>query len=80
MAPPLLIECLFVPGCASRDQTLALAEATAAALRLDFEIREITITTPQEAVEQRFLGSPSIRVNGNDIEPGVDLRTDFGMG
>jgi len=28
----------------------------------------------------KFLGSPSIRVNGLDIEPGADERQDYGLG
>ena len=26
---------------------------------------------------RRFLGSPTIRVNGRDIEPGADARSEF---
>jgi len=28
----------------------------------------------------QFLGSPSIRFNGRDIEPGADERQDYGLG
>jgi hypothetical protein len=27
----------------------------------------------------RFLGSPTVRVDGRDVEPGADLREDFGL-
>jgi hypothetical protein len=33
----------------------------------------------EEAQERRFLGSPTLRVDGRDVEPGADERTDFGM-
>jgi hypothetical protein len=29
--------------------------------------------------EQRFLGSPTVRVNGSDVEPGGEDRTDYGL-
>ena len=33
-----------------------------------------------EAAERlRFLGSPTVRVHGRDIEPGADKRTDFAL-
>lgn len=32
---------------------------------------------PETAVAQRFLGSPSIRVNGRDVEPAAADRLDF---
>jgi hypothetical protein len=34
---------------------------------------------PTQAEEERFLGSPSVRVEGVDIEPGAGERTDFGL-
>lgn len=40
-----------------------------------------TILVESEGADQkyRFLGSPSIRVNGEDIEPEARTTTDFGM-
>lgn len=35
------------------------------------------IVTADEAVAWRFLGSPTIRVEGVDVEPGTDARSDF---
>ena len=32
---------------------------------------------PDDAERLRFLGSPSVRVNGHDVEPGADERTTF---
>ena len=37
----------------------------------------IEIATREEAVAQRFLGSPTVRVNGVDVESGTDTRSDF---
>jgi hypothetical protein len=31
------------------------------------------------ARRERFLGSPTVRVDGHDVEPGAEHRTDFGM-
>jgi len=33
----------------------------------------------EAAERERFLGSPSVRVNQEDIEPGAEERRDFGM-
>jgi hypothetical protein len=49
-------------------------------LDLAAEVSEIMVDTVEKARELRFLGSPSIRVNGHDIEPGADQRQDYGMG
>lgn len=45
----------------------------------DAEITQRRIETPEEADELRFLGSPSVRVDGRDIEPGAESRIDYGM-
>lgn len=80
MPRPIKIECLFAPGCTSRDDTVALVEKVAGEQGLTADIREIVIVSPEEAAKSRFLGSPSLRINGRDIEPGANERSDFGMG
>ena len=49
-------------------------------LDLAAKVLEIMVDSVEKARELRFLGSPSIRVNGHDAEPGAEQRQDFGMG
>jgi hypothetical protein len=37
-----------------------------------FEVRD-----PGAAAQLRFLGSPTVRVDGRDVEPGAEERRDF---
>ena len=37
------------------------------------------MTTDKIAVEQRFLGSPTVRINGVDIDPYTSGRDDYGL-
>jgi hypothetical protein len=37
------------------------------------------IDSHDEAVAKRFLGSPTIRINGMDVDPSAAPRADFGM-
>ena len=37
------------------------------------------ITDEHEAARERFLGSPTLRINGRDVEPGATERTDYGL-
>lgn len=37
------------------------------------------IDSRDEAVAKRFLGSPTIRINGMDVDPSAEQRADFGM-
>lgn len=37
------------------------------------------VTTDDEAHATRFLGSPTVRVDGHDVDPGAEEREDFGI-
>ncbi len=74
------LELLFAPGCGAIEGTVAMVNATLRELDLPAEVSEIMVDTGEKARELRFLGSPSIRVNGHDAEPGAEQRQDFGMG
>ena len=56
-----------------------MVNTTLKELGLHAEISRISVDTDLKAKELRFLGSPSIRVNGKDIESGADKRLDYGM-
>ncbi len=77
---PILIECLFTPGCSSRDSTIAMVHELTDHLGIKARIREITVSTHEVAARINFLGSPSIRINGIDIEPDAEARKAFGLG
>ncbi len=74
-----MIEILYFDGCPNHEPTL-LAREVVAELGLAAEIRQVRIQTPEEATERRFLGSPSVRVNGKDIEPEARGSEDFALG
>jgi hypothetical protein len=63
------IEVLTFEGCPSGDSAWELARRVAAEVDLALtDMRRVEITSDTEAQEHRFLGSPSIHVNGEDIE------------
>lgn len=72
-----LVEVLYFDGCPNHPATLALVERLSRELGLDPTVRAVNVADPEAAVRERFLGSPTVRVDGRDIEPGADERTDF---
>ena len=80
MSSSLLIEGLFAPDSGSRQETLGLVEKVVNQLSPETEIKAITVNSVDEAQEFRFLGSPSIHINGEDIEPDADKRDEYGLG
>ena len=77
MANAPVVEILFFDGCPNHDAACELVERVSAELGLHPDVWLVNVETPDDAQRLRFLGSPTIRVNGNDVEPGADDRHDF---
>jgi hypothetical protein len=45
----------------------------------DVEIHDVEVRSEAEAQRLRFLGSPTIRIDGVDIEPSAEERTEFSL-
>jgi hypothetical protein len=71
------VEILYFDGCPNYKHARDLVEKTASDLGVEPEIELVEVTDADAAVELRFLGSPSVRVDGRDVEPGADQRGDF---
>jgi hypothetical protein len=73
------VELLYFDGCPSHAHLLPRLRALIddAGVGADVELRRVE--SLDAAVAERFLGSPSVRVDGRDIEPGAEERTDFGL-
>lgn len=73
------VEILYFDGCPNHDPAVALVERVAAELGIRPRIRLVNVPDGDAAARLRFLGSPSVRVGGRDVEPGADARTDYAL-
>ena len=71
------IDVLTFAGCPHAQPALALVERLVSELELEASIHRVEVTDLEQAEAHRFLGSPTIRVNGRDIEPGAGERTGY---
>jgi hypothetical protein len=71
------IEVLYFAGCRSHERLLPTVEQIAAQNEAELRLRRVE--TPAAAERERFLGSPTVRVNGIDVDPTAPERTDFGL-
>ncbi len=62
------IEVLHFSGCPHAGEALKLAQETAARLSPGSPVDPVPVETEEEARSTGFLGSPSIRIDGVDIE------------
>lgn len=68
------VEILYFDGCPNHEPARALVERVAAELQLDPSIDLVEVVDPEAAAELRCLGSPTVRVDGRDVEPGTRAR------
>jgi hypothetical protein len=69
------IELLYWEGCPSYPEAHALLEQVVAEHGLDVEVELREVKTDAEAADLSFPGSPTIRVDGRDVDPaGADER------
>jgi hypothetical protein len=72
-----VVEGLGFDGCPNIEPAIALVERLLRESAVDAELRRIEVVDADAAARLRFIGSPSIRVDGRDIEPGADDRAEY---
>jgi hypothetical protein len=75
----MTVELLYFDGCPSYERLRPRLDQLLgeAGVREALELRRVE--SPEAAEAERFLGSPTVRVDGNDIDPGASERTDYGL-
>jgi|ERR1051326_4970655 hypothetical protein len=73
------IEVLYFDGCPNHGPALQLLRDVLAEQGLQATISEVNVRDSAEAQRIGFLGSPSVRVNGVDIDPSARLSREYGM-
>ena len=74
-----LVEILYFDGCPNHHPALALVERVGRELGVAVEIRLVNVADNAAAQEHRFLGSPTIRVGGRDVDPQTEARADYAL-
>ncbi len=73
------IELLYFDGCLAYQTALKYVEEVIREKKLGVRVEMIKIKGDEMALRTRFLGSPTVRLNGLDIEPGAEEIRDFSM-
>ncbi|GAB4509749.1 MAG: hypothetical protein OHK0046_05320 [Anaerolineae bacterium] len=73
----MYVEFLYFEDCPSHDVALERLRQVMAEQAIDADVHIIRVETEAEAEQYRFTGSPTIRVNGEDIAPLFD--TTYGL-
>ena len=73
------VELLYFDGCPSHEAFVPRLHELLAQAGVRAPVRHRRVESEAAAQRQRFLGSPSLRVDGIDVDPGAGDRTDFGL-
>lgn len=75
----VLVEMLHTEGCPNATAYLPRLRRLLSAAGVTEPVEVRLIADPEQAQRERFLGSPTIRVQGRDVDPGADARRDYGL-
>ena len=74
-----LVEILYFEGCPNHGPARELVERVSGELGVEPQIALTQVRDPEAAERLRFLGSPTVRIDGVDVEPGAERRADFSL-
>lgn len=75
----MTLELLYLAGCPNHEETVALVQSVLKAEGLRTEVEQILIRHYEDAHAHGFPGSPTVRVNGQDIERNSRNRFSIGF-
>lgn len=73
----MTIEFLYYPDCPSHERALEMLNQILHDEGVEAPVHIIRIETQQEAEAHRFIGSPSIRINHQDVDPNYPQGTPY---
>ena len=73
------IELWYFDGCPSHEAFLPRLRDLLAQGRLEVAVELRRVESDAVAQRERFLGSPTLRVDGIDVDPDAGGRTDYGL-
>lgn len=73
------VEVLYVSKCPSHTAAVKLVQQVLAAEGVATDIHEVLVRDQRMAGELRFLGSPTIRINGRDVAGESQTAKNFGL-
>jgi len=73
------VEVLYFDGCPNHEALLPHLRELLESAGASPAIELVRVEDAEAAERERFLGSPTVRVDGEDVEPGAADRTDFGL-
>jgi hypothetical protein len=72
-----VVEIFYFDGCPNHAEAHGLVERVSRELGLEPELRLVNVPDEETARRLRFLGSPTIRIDGADVDPQAAERDEY---
>ncbi len=73
------VKVVSLENCEATPPTLSLIKEIAQEMGIPINLIHIIARTPEDANEHRLIGSPTVQINGLDIEPEARRIEQFGL-
>jgi predicted metal-binding protein len=73
----MTIDILYFEGCPNHAPTVERVREVVRDLHANAVLREIEVKDAEDAARLRFFGSPTVQIDGEDIDPAVRGRLDY---
>jgi hypothetical protein len=73
------VELLYLDGCPGYEALLPRLREIVSAEGSGGDLEVRRVGSSEEAVRERFLGSPTVRIDGEDVEMDARTRIDYGL-
>lgn len=73
------IELLYFEGCPTYKPVRQIIAEVLVATRVPGEVRMINVTSEVQARQLKFIGSPTVRIDGRDVDPSADGAQQYGL-
>jgi hypothetical protein len=71
------IEILARGDCPNRGMAITVVERLIDEMGVPAEIKVIDVSSPAQAAKRRLFGSPTVRVDGHDVDPGPNPHDEW---
>ncbi len=75
----MTIEVFFIDGCPNYQPTMDRVHQLLGEMVLKADVVSVPVADSDSARANRFLGSPTVHVDGVDVEPSVRTSSQFGV-
>jgi len=73
------VKVVSLEKCGATDSTISLVKEIASEMSVEMALEHVIIKTPEDAIVHRHIGSPTVQINGLDIDPGARSVNQFGI-